>query len=258
MISEKLKLIVKRNVAFDSNAYIVLKKIWIASKNVVDFFFFKVKYPNAKWYSKFYSSGHSWSQYGQDQLILSLFNDDELFYVEIGANHPTRLNNSFLLEKNGWRGVSIDPLKKYIDEWCEVRLQPFVNVAIGRMSETRTFVEFSGVEDWIDMMSGFEEFIREEDYLTFESESYPIEVKRLEEVIEVDKIDLLLMDVEGAEMEILSGIDFDRLNPSYILIENASEIGGGLEVRRELERKSYRLIARIGCADDLFEYYTNE
>lgn len=35
-------------------------------------------------------------------------------YLEIGASHPVDINNTFLIEKNGWDGISID-----IDNQCE-------------------------------------------------------------------------------------------------------------------------------------------
>lgn len=51
----------------------------------------------------------NYSQAGQDKFVLSLINDKQNhFFIDIGCWLPTDLNNTYLLEKNGWDGVSID------------------------------------------------------------------------------------------------------------------------------------------------------
>lgn len=32
------------------------------------------------------------------------------FYVDIGASHPFRINNTYLLYKSGWQGVTVEPI----------------------------------------------------------------------------------------------------------------------------------------------------
>ena len=61
--------------------------------------------------------GETYAQAGQDLFVLGLFKDtDQHYFVDIGCWLPDNINNTFLLEKNGWRGLSIDitDLKK---EW---------------------------------------------------------------------------------------------------------------------------------------------
>ena len=53
-----------------------------------------------------------YSQAGQDEWVLSHIKQG--YYVEIGASHPINISNTYLLEQNGWEGVSID-----IDNQCE-------------------------------------------------------------------------------------------------------------------------------------------
>jgi hypothetical protein len=79
----------------------------------------------------------------------------------------------------------------------------------------------------------------------------------LSELLPPDQtVNLLMIDVEGAEYEVLKGIDFERITPNYILIENVKEIGGDMKLRRMIERHGYTLIARIGATDDLFKLCT--
>ena len=101
------------------------------------------------------------------------------------------------------------------------------------------------------MLSGFKKYIKKEHMLTFKYKEYDVKVKGLKEIINKTKVDLLLIDVEGAELEILKSLN--QL-PKNILVENASYLGGNNEIRKFLFKKKYKLIARFGCADDIFKF----
>lgn len=59
----------------------------------------------------------SYSQGGQDKFILSLFDKNyEGTFVDVGCQLPNEINNTLLLEKNGWTGISID-IEDYSQEW---------------------------------------------------------------------------------------------------------------------------------------------
>ncbi len=55
---------------------------------------------------------NSQSQIGQDRYVTHVFGDDATavprYYLEIGAHEPRKLNNTILLEKLGWKGLSLD------------------------------------------------------------------------------------------------------------------------------------------------------
>ena len=121
----------------------------------------------------------------------------------------------------------------------------------------KKYIEFSGPETWIDMLSGFKEYIKKEHMLTFKYKEYDVKVKGLKEIINKTKVDLLLIDVEGAELEILKSLKTLNQSPKNILVENASYLGGNNEIRKFLFKKKYKLIARFGCADDFFKLNNN-
>ena len=55
------------------------------------------------------------SQSSQDQFALTICKNKT--YIEIGGNHPCKMNNTFLLEQQGWQGFSIELDKKYKKYW---------------------------------------------------------------------------------------------------------------------------------------------
>jgi hypothetical protein len=52
----------------------------------------------------------SYSQFGEDKLILKYFGKLDGVFVEVGAFHPVQLSQTYLLEQNGWSGALVEPL----------------------------------------------------------------------------------------------------------------------------------------------------
>ena len=58
----------------------------------------------------------SYSYGGIDSLIANIFKDNnDGFYVDIGCGHPIKNNNTYLLNKRGWKGINIDLDEENID-----------------------------------------------------------------------------------------------------------------------------------------------
>ena len=64
----------------------------------------------------------------------------------------------------------------------------------------------------------------------------------------ISEIDLLVIDVEGHELHVLDGADFDRIRPRMVVIEANSDEASRRKIAHYLEEKDY-LVGRIG--DDL-------
>jgi hypothetical protein len=65
-----------------------------------------------------------YSQAGQDKFVLDRIGANGT-YLEIGAAYPIVYNNTYLLELNGWTGLSIDFEPNYLEQW-KVRKNPIV------------------------------------------------------------------------------------------------------------------------------------
>jgi hypothetical protein len=65
-----------------------------------------------------------YSQAGQDKFVLDRIGSNGT-YLEIGAAYPIVYNNTYLLELNGWSGLSIDFEPMYLEQW-KVRKNPIV------------------------------------------------------------------------------------------------------------------------------------
>ncbi|WP_337188874.1 FkbM family methyltransferase [Phenylobacterium sp.] len=243
--------------------YRVAKRSWDLLRVMEDRAAFKAQYPSAEYvsYSKdrlsqLRSDGY-YSQFGQDYYLWNtVFRGLERpgFFVEVGANHPRANSNSLLLEQKGWSGVAFDPIASFAPMWAEQRRTPFHNVAVSAKRETRKFVEILADVGWEHQLSGFEGYLRPDDVAIHKSRTYDVECGPLADYIDDGQVvDIAFVDVEGAEELVLAGIDFERVSPRYFLVENMSPPGGGRQVRDLLAKHGYRLVARVGATDDLFE-----
>ena len=87
----------------------------------------------------------TYAQCGEDIIIKFLF--DSLLihrgtYMDIGANDPIKYNNTYLLYKNGWHGVNIDPQAEAINKFNKLRKRD-KNLQIGVGATTGDFKFYS-------------------------------------------------------------------------------------------------------------------
>lgn len=185
------------------------------------------------------------------------------FYVELGANDGITQSNTFHFEKyKHYSGILIEPIPAKFEECKKNRsaLNYFVNCACVSFNYKKSTTELlysnlmttslDGDSDILDRMehakSG-QHLIKEEVY------KFIIQAKTLNDVLiesgAPKKIDFLSLDVEGSEIEVLSGIDFKRFTFGLMCIES-----------RDLEKlqsflypKDYILFKAVSIHDYLFK-----
>jgi hypothetical protein len=57
----------------------------------------------------------TYSQHGEDRLILDYFKKlgrPTGTYVDVGANYPIKISNTYLLYRSGWRGLTVEPIPR--------------------------------------------------------------------------------------------------------------------------------------------------
>ena len=87
---------------------------------------------------------HSYSQLDEDLVADRLLGrKDSGFYVDVGANDPSRLNNTMRFYQRGWRGISIEPNQECFSRLDKKRpLDINLNIGVSDTSGTLEFYRF--------------------------------------------------------------------------------------------------------------------
>ncbi|HQL35237.1 MAG TPA: FkbM family methyltransferase [Bacillota bacterium] len=197
-------------------------------------------------YSEFYDYYNGYTLYNilfGDQGILKFIlkgyseKNKECFFVQIGANDGVRHDplREFVLNNN-WKGILVEPVKyifkKLTSNYSDKKGLIFENVAISDKDEWRDFYYFNEESD-NDLEGDYPEygtFIYEqiEEWLAMNNKSkkYLVKEKVLCMTIDsllkrnnIQKFDVLCIDVEGYDYEIVKSLDFNFYNPDIIIYE---------------------------------------
>lgn len=97
------------------------------------------------------------SQASQDRFVYTLLYEilnkqDTGYYLDIGAGHPKKINNSYFLEKNlGWKGVSIEISDSLYSEWTSTRENPLLVEDATKSNYHAILQKFPRVIDYLSL-----------------------------------------------------------------------------------------------------------
>jgi FkbM family methyltransferase len=184
------------------------------------------------------------------------------FFIEIGASNGLDSSNTSLFEFYlNWNGICIEPNKVQYDKLIKNRNCKTYNCCVGNENAIKQFLEIKGP---VSPLSGLMETYdpRHLDRIAAEVnktndviEKKNIEVKTLATIMNennITHVDYLSIDVEGAELQVLEGIDFKNHNIDVISLEDN---GYTDEPKLFLLNKNYQFITKI-CSDLIFKKLT--
>ena len=163
----------------------------------------------------------SYSYGGIDSLITNIFKDNnDGFYVDIGCGHPIKNNNTYLLNKRGWKGINIDLDEENIDLFNIYRKKDEnINIAVSNDNK-EVDLYFYHSKSAINTISK-----EAANYQKAKVSSVKkVKSKTLNEILINSKfkdiqIDFLSIDVEGSELLVLKNFDFKKYSPKVIVVE---------------------------------------
>jgi FkbM family methyltransferase len=228
-------------------------------KRKFDYIKFKLNYPSIP-VLHWTENSKMYSQHGQDLYLAGLlfgrFKSEPGVVLDIGCNHPVKFSNSLFFERHmGCKIIAIDALEDYQNLWAEVRPNAeFIATALAESpGEVTLFIPERShqIDDMFSSINSINPKIKDSKYISKKVKSTTVDKVLTDRGI--NHILFASIDVEGAEMEVLKGIDFEKVKISAIIIENnnTSQYGSN-EIRDYLENKDYVFYSRIGFLDDVF------
>lgn len=177
----------------------------------------------------------------EKDLIWNFFaREGKGIFVEVGANDPVSGSQTWLLEENGWKGVLVEPQSVYYEKLCAQRKgsQVFQVACSSPANE--------GEMDLLIASDNGSSTLRKQrdTHGTLFVGAERVKVTTLDKVLQqagIEKVDFLSIDVEGHEIEVMSGLNFEKFKPSLILIEDGVR---DLCRHRFLKARGYKLVKR--------------
>lgn len=194
------------------------------------------------------------AQHGEELFLWNLLNfSTDGCFIEIGAYDGKSLSNSLFFEQIGWRGILIEAHPELVQVCRKNRpLAKVVHAALGE--STASSVEFSMVrgEPGLDTLSFVSS--NEQHHQRIKQKGGAIEKIRvpsgnlsgLLESLGITQIDWVSIDVEGAELSILKGIDFVKYRPKVLMIE-ANSKAEYEAVNMHLLKYGFKQFMKVGC-----------
>lgn len=184
---------------------------------------FKTMFPNAQF---------SYAQNGEDLILAHYFfkhGIEKPTYLDVGANHPRFISNTYHAYLKGGRGVCIEPNPKLAEKYRRVRPGDTV-LQIGVGIDARKEADFY---IFPDAAHGLSTFSKEEAEYWARVGMKGVGKIQYEKVVRVPLITMneifethfkssphiLSIDVEGLDLELLQTIDFSRFKPLTIIVE---------------------------------------
>ncbi len=160
----------------------------------------------------------SYAQQSEDVILRRLFAGcTEGFYVDVGAGHPVEHSVTKFFYDHGWRGINIEPQADLCDRLAGARPRD-VNLAVAAGAEPGEVVLSTFTSNWgwatTDPQTAKSYGISRSE-LVVQQVTLDSVLTRYNPV----RVDFLKIDVEGAEGDVLAGLDLQRWQPTALVIE---------------------------------------
>ncbi|MDX6718195.1 MAG: hypothetical protein QOJ63_449 [Solirubrobacteraceae bacterium] len=167
---------------------------------------------------RFVAHGQNW----EDVRLRRIFGDRRCgLYLDIGAGHPTFHSFTYTLHLQGWRGINVEPLPSFFDLLVAQRPSDVnINAVLGRQGgETLRFYEVPEQRGSSTLVAAVADDMRAQGWEVVEHDVPMLTLAQVCERHARGPIDLLKVDVEGAEADVLHGNDWERFRPRLIVVE---------------------------------------
>jgi FkbM family methyltransferase len=162
----------------------------------------------------------SYAQNREDILLWrALHNLPKGFYIDIGAEDPTRDSVTLAFYERGWHGINVEPVQSHFDKLRAERPRDLTfQVAIGDRVGWNTLYEFpeTGLSTLVQKIASRHQ---SKGLRCVERRVPIVTLNSLWENFVDGEVHFLKIDVEGYEPEVLSGMTLTRFRPWIILIE---------------------------------------
>jgi FkbM family methyltransferase len=203
------------------------------------------------------------SQFGQDEWLNNniFHNKKGGFFIDIGAHDGVTISNTYFFEKElGWKGICVEPNPIIFQQLCQNRKSECIH---GCAYNRDGVVRFQWLDGYTEMLSGICETYNERhnDRIAREiamcggnRKIIDVFCYKLADILSernISHVDYISIDTEGSELQVLEGIDFDKVTFGVINVEVNYPEEDKWKMEQFLNSKNYKLCTSLG-GDDIY------
>lgn len=186
----------------------------------------------------------TYSQHEEDLHIYDLLLQNSLFngiYVDVGANHPTSISNTYLFYRKGYCGVSIEPNSELarLHRWFR-RRDKVIEIGIGNhpgifefhISKTPVLSSFKAIEGQGLWKTAYVPVLTLDDVTDF---------------AKPERIFLLNVDTEGFNYQVIQGAAKTLELTDLLCIEVDDDENEALITQHLTTKHDFQRIKKLGC-----------
>lgn len=193
----------------------------------------------------------TYSQFGQDLWVIDRYPINNGYFVDIGCGDPFNINNTYLLELNGWKGIAVDAnLQDYSSRKNTIFYQELI---FDRSNLELEFISHGVLSGIVDTINRYKQILKHKDKIS------KLKTRTLYDILQEASapkfINYLSLDTEGSEFNILSTFPFNEYIFGCITVEHNNIIRQKNKIQELLEYNGYVLEKTFQCDD--FYYNKN-
>lgn len=171
---------------------------------------------------------NKYSQAGEDSIIAFIvgalgYREDEVTYLDLGANHAKYLSNTYFFYQRGASGVLVEANPELIPELKLLRTRDMILNKCVSSADGETVDFYVMSNDGLSTMSSssvaHSQKVNDELTLRDVKQIGTVTVKSILKDYFAQPPMLLNVDIEGGEMDVLQALDYDRFRPLIIVVE---------------------------------------
>jgi len=194
----------------------------------------------------------SFSQEGEDLILKRKFEGQENgFYVDVGAHHPSRFSNTYLFYLSGWKGINIDAMPNSMTLFNTTRTRDInLELPISDKPDKITYYAFNDPALNSFQKDLADQYVKLGYEILFEVALSPQTLSDvLDEYLPKNQtINFLSIDVEGLDCQVLKSNNWSKYRPEIILVEDLASVPIKQIMKSEiysfLESQNYSLYAK--------------
>jgi FkbM family methyltransferase len=178
------------------------------------------------------------SEIGQDKWVIGKMFPGVTngFFLDVGSGHGTIGSNTKALEDLGWTGICVDPFPTHMEgRTCRVE-KVVVSSRSGQVVKFHTHSGLGGIADTLGKWKAEAE----------RSPAVELTTVTLAEVLAGANapsfIHFLSLDIEGAELDALKGVPFDKYRFGAMAIEHNEEEPKRTDLLKFLDERGYQRV----------------